>query len=55
VVHGAGKAEAARRLIAAEHYEPDWPATILSECARPRLFIDKAAATGTTPRAGAGC
>jgi glucosamine-6-phosphate deaminase len=55
VVHGVGKAEAARRLIAAEHYEPDWPATILSECARPRLFIDKAAANGTTPRAGAGC
>jgi glucosamine-6-phosphate deaminase len=51
VVHGVPKAEAARRLTAAEHYEPDWPATILSECARPRLFLDEAAATGATPRA----
>ena len=48
VVHGAGKAETARRLIAAERYEPDWPATILSECAGPRLFLDEAAATATT-------
>lgn len=44
VVHGADKARAAGRLAAAERYEPDWPATILSDCARPRLFTD--AATG---------
>ena len=44
VAHGADKAEAARRLVAAERYEPDWPATVLSECARPRLFLDEAAA-----------
>src|ERR1039458_686176 len=32
VVHGADKAEATRRLVKAEHYESDWPATILSDC-----------------------
>jgi glucosamine-6-phosphate deaminase len=46
VVHGQDKAEAARRLSAAERYEPDWPATILSECAGARLFLDEAAAGG---------
>ena len=44
VAHGADKARAVRRLTAADRYEPDWPATILSDCARPRLFAD--AATG---------
>ncbi|MFG1967025.1 6-phosphogluconolactonase [Nonomuraea sp. NPDC049028] len=44
VVHGADKAEAARRLAAAEGYDPGWPATVLSDCARPRLLAD--AATG---------
>jgi glucosamine-6-phosphate deaminase len=48
VAHGADKAQAARRLVAAEHYEPDWPATILSECAQPRLYLDEAAA-GPSP------
>ncbi|MGH3375206.1 MAG: 6-phosphogluconolactonase [Actinoallomurus sp.] len=42
VVHGTDKAEAVRRLTAAEGYEPDWPATVLSDCARPRLFADEA-------------
>jgi glucosamine-6-phosphate deaminase len=43
VVHGAHKTTAVRRLRAADHYEPDWPATILTECARPRLFVDESA------------
>lgn len=43
VVHGADKADAADRLIRAEHYEADWPSTILTECVNPRLFIDVAA------------
>ena len=43
VVHGAHKATAVRRLCAAEQYEPDWPATILTECARPQLFVDESA------------
>lgn len=43
VVHGAEKGEAVRRLQAAEQYEPDWPATILTECADPELYVDAAA------------
>ena len=43
VVHGAHKTTAVRRLCAAERYEPDWPATILTECARPKLFVDDSA------------
>ncbi|MFE6756980.1 6-phosphogluconolactonase [Streptomyces sp. NPDC057684] len=46
VAHGSGKALAARRLVAADRYLPDWPATVLSDCARPRLFLDTAAARG---------
>ncbi|MGI5518679.1 6-phosphogluconolactonase [Streptomyces sp. CA-106131] len=42
VVHGVDKAETARRLLAAEHYEPDWPATVFTDCARPRLYLDEA-------------
>ncbi|MCM2577157.1 6-phosphogluconolactonase [Streptomyces meridianus] len=44
VAHGAHKAEAVRRLTAAEHYEPDWPATVVTECADPLLYVDLAAA-----------
>jgi glucosamine-6-phosphate deaminase len=44
IAHGAGKAEAARRLVAAGGYAPDWPATVLGECARPALYLDEAAA-----------
>ena len=45
IVHGADKAQAAHRLTSAEHYEPDWPATIFTDCARPRLYLDQAALT----------
>jgi glucosamine-6-phosphate deaminase len=44
VAHGAGKAEAALRLVAAEAYDPSWPATVVSDCARPALYLDEAAA-----------
>jgi glucosamine-6-phosphate deaminase len=40
---GTEKREAVRRLEAAERYDPEWPATILSECASPRFFIDREA------------
>lgn len=42
--HGSGKIAAAARLAAAEHYDPSWPATVLSDCAQPRLLVDRAAA-----------
>ena len=43
IVHGADKAVAARRLAEAEHYQPDWPATVLADCRSPQLFVDRAA------------
>ena len=46
VAHGAPKARAVRRVVAADGYRPEWPATILADCASPLLFIDEAAATG---------
>ena len=45
VAHGAPKARAVRRVAAADGYRPEWPATILADCARPLLFIDEDAAT----------
>jgi glucosamine-6-phosphate deaminase len=45
VAHGAPKALAVRRVAEADGYRPEWPATILADCARPLLFIDEAAAT----------
>jgi glucosamine-6-phosphate deaminase len=45
VVHGQAKARAARRVAEADSYRPEWPATILTECARPLLFVDEAAAS----------
>ena len=44
IVWGEGKREAFLRLSAAVGYEPDWPATILCECAQPTLLADLSAA-----------
>lgn len=43
IAHGAEKATAARRLLSADGYEPDWPATVVTACREPRLFLDQAA------------
>lgn len=48
VAHGPHKADAVKRLVAADKYEPDWPATVLAECAEPGLFIDSLAAASLT-------
>ncbi|MCW2894072.1 MAG: hypothetical protein JWO75_3561 [Actinomycetia bacterium] len=45
VAHGEPKARAVRRVAAADSYQPEWPATILADCASPLLFVDEAAAT----------
>jgi len=45
VAHGTDKARAVSRLAAADHYEPDWPATVFTDCAQPRLYVDEAART----------
>lgn len=44
VAHGPSKAWAVRRVAEASGYVPEWPATVLADCARPLLFIDEAAA-----------
>lgn len=44
VLHGADKQLAARHLISAEHYDPDWPATVMVECRAPSLYLDHRAA-----------
>ncbi|HEY4152347.1 MAG TPA: hypothetical protein VGM38_03415 [Pseudolysinimonas sp.] len=45
IAHGRHKAEAVRRVSLAESYDPEWPATIVSDCRDPLLFVDKAALT----------
>src|SRR5262249_42109097 len=44
VMHGAGKAESARRVQAGGHFESAWPGTLVHECRRGRILLDKAAA-----------
>lgn len=48
VAHGAQKAHAVRRIAEADSYQPQWPATILADCASPLLFVDEAAAIELT-------
>jgi len=50
VAHGDVKARTVMRVAMADRYQPDWPATVLAECARPRLFVDEAAASAITGR-----
>lgn len=49
IATGRDKQTAAGRLSTASSYQPDWPATVLSECPQPDLFLDTeaAAALGT--------
>jgi glucosamine-6-phosphate deaminase len=46
LVHGTDKSEAAARLAAADRYDPNWPATVITECRNPELYVDKAAQGG---------
>lgn len=43
VLHGRDKRQAAKRVLTADRYQPDWPATIVSECRSPQIFVDQAA------------
>lgn len=45
VAHGQPKARTVRRIVESDTYLPEWPATVLAECARPLLFVDEAAAS----------
>ncbi|MEU9335631.1 6-phosphogluconolactonase [Streptomyces sp. NPDC048290] len=44
VVHGTHKREAVRRLTTATAYDPSWPATLLTQCKDPSLYVDRSAA-----------
>lgn len=50
---GAGKRLSLQRILAASAYDPNWPATVIHECARRWIFADAAAAEGQAV-AGAG-
>jgi glucosamine-6-phosphate deaminase len=41
---GENKHDAYRRLTAARQYDPEWPATIVTECRQPPFLADRAAA-----------
>jgi glucosamine-6-phosphate deaminase len=45
VVWGSGKGLTLSRMLAAERYQPDWPATLVHECARGEIIADEAAAS----------
>lgn len=49
LIIGEGKQKAAAVVSAARSYSPSWPATIVSECEMPSLYLDPAAAG--SPRA----
>lgn len=44
IAWGAGKAQTVDRMRHADHYEPDWPATLIHECAGGEILCDTAAA-----------
>lgn len=44
IMHGAGKRDSAQRVRAAASFDPAWPATVIHECRRGRIYLDKAAA-----------
>lgn len=41
VVWGAGKRVTLERMRAAKQYEPDWPATLIHECAEGTIYCDQ--------------
>lgn len=49
LVHGREKGRAAAHLLAADAYDPAWPATVFAECASPHLFLDSDALAAASP------
>lgn len=47
VVWGSSKGLTLSRMLAAERYEPDWPATLVHECERGEIIADEAAVSAT--------
>ncbi|HZR94158.1 MAG TPA: 6-phosphogluconolactonase [Gaiellaceae bacterium] len=46
VLHGEGKRVAAARVLAAEGFDPDWPATVIQTFADGQIWLDAAADAG---------
>ena len=46
IVWGAGKRLSLARMLRAERYEPEWPATVIHECAVREILSDTDAAAG---------
>lgn len=44
LVHGPDKRAAAQRLLAADSYDSTWPATVVADCRRAHLYLDRLAA-----------
>lgn len=47
VIHGDGKRDTARRVLAATDFEPDWPATFIHRCRGAQIWLDSAAHRGS--------
>jgi glucosamine-6-phosphate deaminase len=47
IVWGAGKRVTLTRILRAERYEPDWPATVIHECVVREILADSDAASGS--------
>ena len=46
IAWGVGKRLTVQRMRASDHYEPDWPATLIHECAAGEILCDQAASGG---------
>ena len=49
VIWGAGKTETLTRMVAADRYQPDWPATLIHECPVREILCDADAAHALEP------
>jgi glucosamine-6-phosphate deaminase len=49
IVSGGGKRLTLTRMLSAERYEPDWPATVIHECALREIWSDTDAARPWEP------
>jgi glucosamine-6-phosphate deaminase len=43
VLHGRDKRHAAERLLALDRFDPDWPASIVHDCADAEIWLDREA------------
>lgn len=46
IIHGPDKRRAARRVLAATDFDPEWPATFIHRCRGAQIWLDEAARSG---------